>query len=181
MIIKIKKLSECTPYEKMTVDQQWRNKSKEGYGSGIKRWLDEGQEITFNPVDDTLASRNCEYLINNNPKQRIWLSQLYTILFNEKGELFSSLIYTKESPKTPILLCDIKDCDIFNDITKGRKFLVKNAIRMIAIDNYYTNNHNEEEIKEFVNQVFQAYQESQVEEWMQKLTKTGRFYVLQEI
>ena len=181
---KILKWSECSPYEKMTAEQQWRNKSKGGNDPEIRRWLDAGQTITFTPVEGTISFRNCEYLINDNPKQRIWFSQLDSYLFNEEGKLYSSYMYVKELPQKPLFFqLHIKNSIVFNNFIKEkeRKFLVEKAIQMIAIKKNYTDHHSDEEIKEFVKLIFQAYQENQVEEGMRNMIKTGHLYVLQEI
>ena len=83
----------------------------------VKRWIDPGEIVEF--TDPVFTSRNAEFAINHNEKQKIWFSQLDDIFINPFPKSLNDLTVI-----TWVFKDLHQDVDGFWGIVKGKKFRV---------------------------------------------------------
>lgn len=165
---KMETLSNCKFYDVMLA-----RTTRANYSGSIIRYLEQNLIIeTFTP-GIVSGYHNREYIINENPNHRIWLSQLrhFFLYENDDGELkfLPSFIIKKDQQLVSLRNMIYEE---FEQIVNGKKFIVS-AQHLLAV--------NEKGVWETtIDKICDAYQNKNSEELM-SLVENKIHYILTEI
>lgn len=89
---------------------------------GTKRWMDEGDIVSFSPYRSSFGSENTEFQINGRHDWLIWFSQLSIPLYN--GNLQNPQICSFKLKDGTYIFPYNLECGNFYSVIKNRKFRV---------------------------------------------------------